>query len=256
LDWSFFLGLGLAMRIAMYDYLGYYDVCYIGDEVKNPARVIPRAIIWSVLAVALIYAVMNLSIIGVIPWREAMNSKYIASDFMERIYGPGAGTLVTVMIVWTAFASIFALLLGYSRIPYAAALDGYFFKIFGRVHPKEHFPYVSVLILGLITIAMSFMDLADVISMLITLRILVQFVGQIVAVTILRKTQPGFPPSFRMWLYPLPSLIALVGWLYIFVIPIFVPGEKLYVPVSLALAALGFVVFLFWRKQSPRQAKA
>jgi amino acid transporter len=256
LDWRFFLGLGLAMRIAMYDYLGYYDVCYIGDEVKNPARVIPRAIIWSVLAVALIYAVMNLSIIGVIPWREAINSKYIASDFMERIYGSWAGTLVTVMIVWTAFASIFALLLGYSRIPYAAALDGYFFKIFGRVHPKEHFPYVSVLILGLITIAMSFVDLADVIGMLITLRILVQFVGQIAAVTILRKTQPGFPPSFRMWLYPLPSLIALAGWLYIFVIPIFVPGERLYVPGSLALAALGFVVFLFWRERSPRQAKA
>lgn len=252
LDRSFFLGLGLAMNIAMYDYLGYYDVCYIGDEVKNPARVIPRAIIWSVVSVALIYAVMNLSFIGVIPWREAMNSNYIASDFMERIYGPWAGTLVTVMIVWTAFASIFALLLGYSRIPYAAAVDGYFFKIFGRVHPKEHFPYVSVLILGLITMGMSFVDLEHVIGTLITLRILIQFVGQIVAVSILRKTQPGFPPSFRMWLYPLPSLIALAGWLYIFVTPLFVPEKWFYVPGSLAVAAVGFVVFLIWRKKSPR----
>ena len=180
-----------------------------------------------------------------------MNSKYIASDFMERIYGSWAGTLVTLMILWTAFASIFALLLGYSRIPYAAALDGYFFKIFARVHPKEHFPYVSVLILGLITMAMSFVDLAKVIGMLITLRILVQFVGQIVAVTILRKTQPGYPPAFRMWLYPLPCLMALVGWLYIFVIPMFVSEEELFVPGSLALAVIGFVVFLIWRKQSP-----
>ena len=243
LDQRFFLGLGGAMLIAMYDFLGYYDVCYIGDEVKNPARVIPRAIILSVVGVALIYATMNLSFIGVIPWREAMNSKYIASDFMERIYGPWAGGMVTVMIIWTAFASIFALLVGYSRIPYAAAQDGYFFRVFGKLHPTGHFPHVSVVVLGLITLMASFLELLDVISYLITARILIQFLGQIAAVTILRQTQPGYLPPFRMWWYPLPSLIALTGWLYIF----FTSGLK-YVLGGLALIAAGLLAFLLWRK--------
>jgi APA family basic amino acid/polyamine antiporter len=245
LDRSFFLGLGGAMLIAMYDYLGYYDVCYIGDEVKEPARVIPRAIVLSVIGVALIYATMNLSIIGVIPWREAIQSKYIASDFMERLHGPWAGSAVTLLICWTAFASIFALLLGYSRIPYAAALDGYFFRPFAKLHPTGHFPHVSVAVLGLITIAVSFLDLLDVISFLMTARILVQFVGQIAAVEVLRRTRPGYPPAFRMWLYPLPSLLALVGWLYIF----FTSGWK-YVAGGLGLVVAGFAVYLVWRRKA------
>jgi amino acid transporter len=251
LNQSFFIGLGGAMLIAMYDFLGYYDVCYIGDEVKNPARVIPKAIILSVIAVALIYATMNVSFIGVIPWREAMQSKYIASDFMERIYGPWAGSAVTIMIVWTAFASIFALLVGYSRIPYAAAQDGYFFRVFGKLHPTGHFPHVSVLVLGLITLMASFLDLVDVITYLITARILIQFLGQIAAVTILRKTQPGYPASFRMWWYPLPSLIALTGWLYIF----FTSGLK-YVAGGLVLIGAGLIAFLLWRKFSSSEMSA
>ena len=251
-DWSFFLGLGLAMRIAMYDYLGYYDVCYIGDEVKDPERVIPRAIVLSVIGVAFIYATMNLSIIGVIPWQKAVQSKYIASDFMEQIYGTWAGAAVTVMILWTAFASIFALLLGYSRIPYAAALDGYFFRVFGKLHPTGHFPSVSVLVLGAITIAASFLELSAVIGMLLTARILIQFVGQIAAVVMLRRTEPGFPAGFRMWLYPVPCLVALVGWLYIFVVPLFMPEERFFVPGSIVFTAAGFAVYLLWRKMVPR----
>src|ERR1044072_1579518 len=131
---GFLLGLGAATRIGVYDYLGYYDICYIGDEVKDPGRVIPRSIIISVLAVAVIYFAINLSIIGVVPWREFVpadvrpDSQFVVSIFMERIYGRGVATLFTAMVLWTAFGSVFALLLGYSRIPYAAALDGYFFK--------------------------------------------------------------------------------------------------------------------------------
>ena len=120
---GFLFGLGAASRVGIYDYLGYYDICYIGEEVRNPGHVIPRSIIISVIAVALIYVAINLSIIGVVPWREFVpaskhpNSDFVASIFMERIYGPRIATLFTAMILWTAFGSVFALLLGYSRIP-------------------------------------------------------------------------------------------------------------------------------------------
>jgi len=219
---GFLLGLGAASRVGVYDYLGYYDVCYIGDEVENPGRVIPRSILLSTVAVALIYVAINFSIIGVVPWREFVpasdhpQANFVVSIFMERIFGSGIATVFTAMILWTAFGSVFALLLGYSRIPYAAARDGYFFKVFARLHPGGEFPSVSLVALGLLAIVAGFASLGVVIDALITTRILVQFIGQIGAVTLLRRTAPDMPRPYRMWLYPVPSLIALVGWIFIF----------------------------------------
>ena len=164
------------MGIAMYDYIGYYDICYIGDEVRDPARVIPRSILYCILATAVAYLAVEIIVIGVVPWREAANSSYIVSDFMQRLYGHKVALLFTVLILWTAFASVFALLLGYSRIPYAAAVDGYFFKPFARLHPTKDFPYISLLTLGAVAIISAFFRLDQVISALLTTRILVQFI--------------------------------------------------------------------------------
>jgi basic amino acid/polyamine antiporter, APA family len=213
---GFVAGLGSAMLIAMYDLLGYYDVCYVGGEVRDAARVIPRSIIYSVLAVSAIYALTNLSIISVVPWRQAMQSKFIGSEFVEKLYGARVASVVTVFVLWTAFASVFALLLGYSRIPYAAAASGHFFKIFGRIHPTGRFPYVSLLVMGGLSIIAGLWTLDAVISALITSRILVQFIAQIFALDYLRRHRPEIQRPFRMWLYPLPSVIAFIGWSYVF----------------------------------------
>jgi amino acid transporter len=212
---GFAAGLGSAMLIAMYDYMGYYGICYVAGEVRNPSRTVPLSIVWSVLAVAAIYLIMNVCIIAVVPWREAMHSKFIAADFMERIYGPRAAALLTILILWTAFASVFVLLLSYSRIPYAAALDGDFFRVFARLHPTARFPHVSVLAMGGLAIAFSFFALDEVISALLTSRILIQFIGQILALRSLHRRNDIRLP-FRMWLYPVPSVVAFLGWAYIF----------------------------------------
>src|SRR5439155_4462769 len=219
---AFLMGLGGASRIGVYDYLGYYDVCYIGDEVHDPGRVIPRSILISTVLVAVIYLAINMSIIGVVPWRDFVGaasrpqSNFVVSIFMERIYGPGIATLFTAMILWTAFGSVFALLLGYSRVPYAAAKDGYFFKVFARLHPSGGFPDVSLIVLAVLSIFAGFVSLGMVIDALITTPILVQFIGQIGAVTLLRRRAPDLPRPYRMWLYPVPSLVALLGWIFIF----------------------------------------
>ena len=219
---GFLFGLGAAARVGIYDYLGYYNICYIGEEVRNPGRVIPRSILISVLAVAVIYIAINLSIIGVVPWRDFVpntahpQSDFIVSIFMERIYGSGVATAFTLLVLWTAFGSVFALLLGYSRIPYAAATDGTFFSVFAKVHPEKHFPHVSLLLIGAISIAASTLSLGMVIDALITTRILIQFMGQIVAVALLRRDRPELDRPFRIWLYPLPNLVALAGWVFVF----------------------------------------
>jgi basic amino acid/polyamine antiporter, APA family len=245
---GFLFGLGAASRIGVYDYLGYYDVCYIGDEVKNPGRTIPRSVIISVIAVAAIYIAINFSIIGIVPWREFtaegnQSAQFIVSLMMERIYGPKVAAVVTVMILWTALGSCFALLLGYSRIPFAAARDGYFFKVFSRLHPKHNFPHVSLLVIGVVAIICSFFSLGMVIDVLIATRIIVQFAGQIFAVALLRKNSPKMERPYRIWLYPLPSLIALAGWAFIYL-----TLDRRIIIFSLVALAAGVVSFLAWSR--------
>lgn len=244
---GFLFGLGAASRIGVYDYLGYYDICYIGEEVKDPGRTIPRSIIVSIIAVAIIYLAINLSIIGIVPWREIVpyeahpEAGFVVSVLMEKIYGPKVATLFTAMVLWTAFGSVFALLLGYSRIPYAAALDGYFFKVFGRLHPTKRFPYVALIVLGIIAIICSFFSLDRVIDALISTRILVQFIGQIFALILLRRYAPDRRRPYKMWLYPIPSLIALIGWIFIFATT---PWQI--IVLGLGTLALGAVFFFVW----------
>ncbi len=249
---GFLMGLGAGARIGVYDYLGYYDICYIGEEVRNPGKVIPRSIIISLLVVAGIYLAMNLSIIGVVPWRTFVpvpesGPAPVASLFMERIWGTKVAVVFTVMILWTAFACVFALMLGYSRIPYAAARDGLFFKAFGRLHPRLDFPHISLLLIGVLSIAFSFVDLSTLIDALLTTRILVQFIGQIGAVMLLRRLKPAEERPFAMWLYPLPALAALVGWIFLFL-----TTETRLKLGGLASLLLGAACFLVWSWRTKR----
>jgi len=218
---NFFLGLGSAMLISTYDYWGYYNVCFLGDEIKDPGKNIPRALLLSILLVACLYLLMNISILGVVNWQEMLpaqssnNKLYVVSIFMQRIYGNWAANLVTVLVMWTAFASVFSLMLGYSRVPYAAAVDGNYFKAFARVHPVHHFPHVSLLALGGAGLLFCFFSLADVISALVVIRILLQFIVQAVGLIVLRVRRPEIPRPFRMWLYPFPAILAIAGFAYI-----------------------------------------
>jgi basic amino acid/polyamine antiporter, APA family len=220
---DFFHGLGGAMLIAAYDIGGYYNVCFLGDEVKEPGKNIPRALLLSILAVACLYVVMNVSILGVVPWRElaqsgASNSKlYVVSTLMQRVYGHGAASMISVLVMWTAFASVFSLTLGYSRVPYAAALDGNYFRAFARVHPVHKFPYVSLLALTGVAALFCFLRLADLIAALIVIRIVLQFLVQSVGVIVLRVRRPDLPRPFRMWLYPIPALVAAASFLFILI---------------------------------------
>lgn len=247
--WTFdaakWVALGAAARIGIYDYLGYYDICFIGDEVKQPGRVIPRAVMISLVFVALIYLAVNLSIIGVVPWREFATaegvSKPVVTMMMAKVYGSDFAQLFTVLVLWTMVACCFAMLLGYSRIPYAAARDGSFFSVFGKLHPRLGFPHVSLIVVGLIAAAATFVKLGTLIDALLTTRIVVQFAGQIGALVMLRTLKPEMERPFRMWLYPLPALLALVGWMYL----LFTTDKELLAAGGMALMA-GCVVFLVW----------
>ena len=246
LSWIFAAGLGHASVQAVYSYLGYYNVCNLGGEMKDPAKTIPRAIFISIVAVAILYFAMQTSILAVIPWQQAAHAKAVVSLFVERVYGPRWASAATWLILITAFGSIFSATLGYSRIPYAAALDGNFFSAFARVHPTKRFPHISLLALGATAIVCCLaLTLGQVIRAILAMRCLIQFVGQAIGLMLLHDRWKRDRWPFRMWAYPLPVFVAIAGWLAIFVST----GSR---PVlaSLAAAAAGILVFLMRARYS------
>jgi len=258
---AFFTGLGAAMLIATYDYWGYYNITFLGGEVKDPARTIPRAILISIACVAAIYLLMNITVLAVLPWEPLLGAqnldarRAIISLFMETAYGPHLGPMLgkvaAVLVMLTAFASVFSLLLGYSRIPYAAAKDGNYFRAFGRLHPVKGFPHVSLLTLGGAAVVFCFFSLKDVIAALVVLRILLQFLLQHIGVLYLRRTQPGLPRPFRLWLYPLPPIVALLGFTFILLSRPNFQRELILAGILLVFGATTY--FLRRRRESPGQ---
>src|SRR6185312_272365 len=206
-DYAFVTAIGYASVKSVYSYLGYYNICHLGSEIKNPTKNIPRSIFISIIGIAILYFFMNVSVVSVIPWQQAKSSEFVISEFMETLLGHNAAIIVTCLILWVAFASVFSATLGYSRIPYAAALDGQFFPVFAKLHPTKNFPYVSLLALGGVGFLFSLLfKLSDVITAVLAMRIVVQFIGQAIGVVLLRNRTRGAHLKFKMPLYPLPVI--------------------------------------------------
>ncbi|RZJ90350.1 MAG: amino acid permease [Chryseobacterium sp.] len=212
INYAFITAIGFASVKSVYSYLGYYNVCHLGGEIINPAKNIPKSMFLSIIGITMLYLAMNISVVSVIPWQQAKDSKFVISAFMQILAGPTAAKVVTCLVLVVAFASVFSATLGYSRIPYAAAVDGSFFKIFSRLHPKGNFPYISLLFIGAIAFVFSLLfKLSDVINAILAMRILVQFIAQAIGLLLLRKLRKQEFP-FKMPFFPLPVYIAILMW--------------------------------------------
>ncbi len=239
-----FVALGQASLKSVYSYLGYYNVCHLGAEIKDPAKNIPRSILISITGIVIFYLGMQTVIVGVLPWETVANSDFVASLYFEHIYNTAVAQFATVLILIIALASLFSALLGYSRIPYAAALNGDFFSIFSKVHPKYHFPHFSLLAVGGVGFIFSLLfRLGDVITAILAMRILVQFVSQAVGVIAWNYNHRGVERPYKMPLFPLPAIISIIAWLFIYLT--IKPG---FIIASLGIIGLGIVVY-FMRKQ-------
>ncbi len=213
----FFVALGQASVKSIYSYLGYYNVCHLGAEIVNPQRNIPKSIFISIAGIAALYISMQIGILGVIPWQEAQHSEFIVSTFFEKLYGHTTAQVATGLVLFIALSSLFAVMLGYSRVPYAAAKDGNFFKVFAKLHPTKHFPYVSLLALGGLAFGFSLLfKLKDIITAIIIMRILVQFISQSAGVIALHYKSKKLRLPYRMPLFPIPAILGIMVWLFVF----------------------------------------
>ncbi len=245
-------GLGQALIIAMYDYLGYGQSSSVGGEVRDPARTLPRSILISIVLVAGLYVAMQFGILGAIKWAALVPladgslpplGQHLASAIVENAFGVGAAGAVTVLVLFTAFASVYGNLLGFSRIPFAAADDGVFLPAFKHVHPTGRFPDVSLVAIGLLALPACLFPLDQIINALTTGIVLIQSLAQIAALFAIRRRRIRAP--YRMWLFPVPALVALVGWLYVFE-----QSGNAAIAYGLATLAAGVAVFLLWARRA------
>lgn len=246
LDYAFATALGFASVKTIYSYLGYYNVCHLGGEIMHPQKNIPKSMFISIVGIAVLYLMMNISVASVLPLDQIQKSKFVVSEFVAVLFGSTAANIATLLILWVAFASVFSATLGYSRIPFAAASDGAFFKVFAKLHPTKHFPYVSLLVLGSVAFVFSLLfKLHEVINAILAMRILIQFIGQAIGLILLVKRKGKAHFAWKMPLYPLPVILAILIWGLVFIST----GSKMIMG-GLTVTALGIVAFLIKSKRN------
>jgi len=250
LNGAFAAALGFASVKTVYSYLGYYNVCHLGGEIIDPEKNIPRSMFISIAVICFLYLMMNISVASVLPLDTMAGSTFVVSEYISVIAGPTAAIIATAIILWVAFASVFSATLGYSRIPYAAAKDGAFFSMFAKLHPTKNFPYISLLVLGAVAFVFSLLfKLSDVITAILAMRILIQFVGQAIGLLLLHKRKGNNFFKWKMPIYPLPVLLAIAIWFFIFY-----STEKKMMLIAVGIISLGVVAYLIkarYKKEFP-----
>ena len=236
---------GSVALLAMFNYGGYNNVCNVAGEVRAPGKNLPRAIVGSVLVVVAIYVLMSTVMLGTIPWTELQESHTIATLFVSKtvadpVHARWAAAVMNGLVLFVTATSLYGVLLGYSRIPFAAANDGQFFRVFARVHPTKRFPHVSLVTIGAASIPVCFVSLGRVVTWLILVQIVTTCIWLCAAVVLLTKYRTDVAQPFRMWFFPLPAVIALVMWIYVFVTA--EPGGIAFATAFLATGVAAFAV--------------
>jgi amino acid transporter len=240
---TFWAGLGAGLIIAIYDYLGYNTTAYLGAEVRDPGRTIPRSIVFSILGIMSLYFLLQIGVLGAVPLDDLKSATSVASTVLEQAWGSGTAQVITARIVVAAIGSVFAGLLGGSRVPFEAARDKVFLPVFGKLHPKLKLPTAGVLTMGVITMIGSLFTLTTIINAAVATLVIVQSLAQVAAIVVLRRRQPNLPRPYRQWLYPLPTIIALIGWVYIYI-----SASWLSIGLSLCWILVGAIAFLIYAK--------
>ncbi|OKS85580.1 APC family permease [Mucilaginibacter polytrichastri] len=242
----FFVGLGQASLKTAYSFLGYYNVCHLGGEIKNPERNIPKSIFISIAGIAVLYLGMQIMVLGILPWQEVAKSQFPISLYFEHIYNSGVAKFATGLILIIALSSLFSVTLGYSRVPYAAAIDGNFFPMFGKIHPTKKFPHVSLLFLGAFAFVFSLLfKMKEIITAIVTMRIIIQFLGQAFGVIWWHYHKPKEPRPYKMRLFPIPAIIAIIVWLFILL-----TSPLVYIAMAGGIIVTGLIIYFFWQRRA------
>lgn len=251
---SFWMVTGMYTTKSIYAYLGYYNVCHIGSEIKQPGKNIPKSIFISIAGIAVLYISMQLVMAGAIKQNEIVNENVpLVSLLFEHVYGKNFGIIASVLLLIVAASSLFALLLGYTRIIYAASMEGMHLKIFQHLHPTKNFPDYALLIFGSIAIVscLVFNKPSDVFRFIVVTRIFIQFIPQVVGLALMRIKKRTHELNYKMPFFPIISTISILAWLFVFC----TSGYK-YSLFGISIILLGLLIYFLYIDKLQRKKKA
>jgi APA family basic amino acid/polyamine antiporter len=261
LIWS----LGNCAKFGVYDFTGYHDVNFIGKDVKNPQRIIPLAGISTCIIVCIIYFLTYLAVMSYLPWDpkedgfvklvndDSNNAAYIMAIFCQELVNRNFGIFFTFVVIYCIFGSCYSLMLGFAQVPYAAAKSGSFFDVFGHEHRKGFADY-SLLYMGFCTCVFCFVDLETLIEGMLTTMILTMYMSNSLSLVYHRWTQPDCERPYKMPLYPLPVIVQVLMFSFIFLTSdnwIFSRGTPL-LELGILFLSIGTVVFLIQSKKEEK----
>ncbi|MDB4880881.1 MAG: putative permease [Gemmatimonadetes bacterium] len=242
-DGSFHIAaFGLALVSVLWAFDGWADLSFVAGEVKDPRRVLPRALIIGTLAVIAIYLLANLAYLAVMPVEEIRHSRLVAADVAQRLLGAPGVILVAATVMLSTFGTLNGTLLTAPRIFFAMADDGLFFRKVASVHPKYNTPYVSILLttgLGVVFVmTRTFEQLADAFVTAV-----VPFYALAVAAIFVLRRRPDYDPPFRVPLYPVVPALFILATLFLLGNAIIDPSSRWPTVAVLGIILLGIPVY-------------
>jgi len=251
LSWTTISAVLTALVPAMWAFNGFNDLGDLGEEIKQPEKNIPRAILLGLLTVGGLYMLANVVYFRILPFAVLGQSQHVASDVVQTFAGTRGAALLTVAMAISALGALHVVVLTGARIPYAMARDGVFFQFAKRIHPKFHTPGGSLVFLGSVAALLALSGTYEELYFLFVFAVWIFFALTAIALLRLRKTEPSLSRPFRAWGYPLTPLIFLAAAIALTVNLWLVRPVRSTVGLLVILAGIPF--YYYWR-ESPRSS--
>ncbi len=250
LSWG---GFGIALIAVMWTYDGWADATYIAGEVADPGRTMPRALVRGVLAIVVIYLVINAAYLFVLPVAVMAGSQLVAADAATYVFGTAGATLVSALVVLSTFGSLNGAIMTGPRILFALAEDGLFFRPIAAVHPRWHTPHAAIALAALLGIGYVSVRTFEQLAESFILGIWPFYVLSVGAVFLLRVRRPDLPRPYRTAGYPVvPILFLLASLAMLGNALVRQPGATLF---GLGVIASGIPVYYVWQALQRRRGR-
>ncbi len=242
LSWA---GFGIALVSVMWAYDGWADLTFMAGEVKDPARNLPRALLFGTATVVVLYLLINAAYLYVLPIDAMVGSKLVAADAATKIFGVVGKSIVAALVMLSAFGTLNGSIMTGPRILYAMADDGLFFKQIAKVHPRFQTPYASIILCAVLGVGYvsinSFKELTDK----FILGIWPFYALAVGAVFILRHKLAGVERPYSTWGYPVVPIVFLVASVAMLLNALI--EQPLSTGIGFAIILIGIPVF-YWRE--------
>ena len=244
---SIVTGVGIALIAVFWAYDGWVYITFVGGEVKNPQRNVPRALIWGLLLVGVVYISINAVYVYALPMNEIAAQDAVAQTAAVSMFSGRVAPWLSLMVAVSCFGAMAPCLMSGARVYYAMAEDGIFFHALAKVHPRWHTPVMSLVLQGIWASVLTLSGKYDELFTYVMFMMVLSYVLTVAGLFVLRRTQPDVPRPYRCTGYPwLPAMYVVLGSLWAINAAVEKKKETL---VGTAIVLLGVPFYFYWKRQ-------